>query len=58
MFFTSYKLQVAANYSNKRQFLQEYLRYAVPISAVGTVMGNNRDRLLDMFLALVIAEFH
>ena len=56
MFFTSYELQVAANYSDKRQFLQDCRRYDLPITAAGKVMGTNRYQLLDLCLALVIAE--
>ena len=56
MFFTSYELQTASGYSDKRQFLQDCRRYNLPISAVGKVIGHNRYRLIDLCLALVIAE--
>ena len=56
MFFTSYELQVASGYSDKRQFLQDCRRYNLPIAAAGRVMGHNRYRLIDLCLALVIAE--
>ena len=56
MFFTSYELQVTSGYSDKRQFLQDCRRYDLPITAAGKVMGTNRYQLLDLCLALVIAE--
>ena len=56
MFFTSYELQTASGYSDKRQFLQDCRRYNLPISAAGKVMGHNRYRLIDLCLALVISE--
>ena len=56
MFFTSYELQTASGYSDKRQFLQDCRRYNLPISGAGKVMGHNRYRLIDLCLALVIAE--
>ena len=56
MFFTSYELQAASGYSDKRQFLQDCRRYNLPIAASGKVMGHNRYKLLDLCLAIVIAE--
>ena len=56
MFFTSYELQTASGYSDKRQFLQDCRRYNLPICAAGKVMGHNRYRLIDLCLALVISE--
>ena len=56
MFFTSYEVQTASGYSNKRQFLQDCRRYNLPISAAGKVMGHNRYQLLDLCLSLVICE--
>ena len=56
MCFTSYELQTASGYSDKRQFLQDCRRYELPISAAGKVMGHNRYRLIDLCLALVISE--
>ena len=56
MFFTFYELQTASGYSDKQQFLQDCRRYNLPISAAGKVMGHNRYRLIDLCLALVIAE--
>ena len=56
MFFTSYELQVAANYSDKPEFFKNCRRYDLPIAAAGKVMGTNRYELLDLCLALVIAE--
>ena len=56
MFFKSYELQVTANHFDKRQFLQDCGRYDLPIAAAGKVMGTNRYKLLDLCLALVIAE--
>ena len=56
MFFTSYKLQVASGHSDNRQFLQDCRRYDPPIAAAGKVMGRNRYRLINLYLAWVISE--
>ena len=56
MLFNSNDLQSAAGYSDKRYFLKDCRRYDFPITAHRKVMGQNRYKIIDFALALIVGE--
>ena len=56
MLFNSNDLQTAAGYSDKRYFLKDCRRYDFPINAHRKVMGQNRYKIIDFALALIVGE--